>query len=112
MHNHGWLEHLLATAALWVRIQTSLKITKLATYSKQTSGQHTLVRQKIYKKVFFSSPFSRLNILKKQKSRTAVVGIVVSVFVGCFSFSVSIKTFAKAQQAVSAAYSKNALYIM
>jgi len=30
----------------------------------------------------------------------------VSVFVGCFSFSVSIKTFAKVQQAVCAAYSK------
>ncbi len=35
--------HLLATAALWIRIQTSPK-------HKQWSGQHTLARQKIYKK--------------------------------------------------------------
>jgi hypothetical protein len=33
----------LATAALWVRIQTSLKNAKLAT---QRSGQNTLARQK------------------------------------------------------------------
>jgi hypothetical protein len=40
--------HLHATAALWVRIQTSLKNTE---YKIQKSGQHTLARQKIYKKV-------------------------------------------------------------
>jgi hypothetical protein len=45
---------LLATAALWVRIETSLKI-KNGRY-KQRSGQHTLARQKnIHKKKLFFS---------------------------------------------------------
>jgi hypothetical protein len=39
---------LLATAALWVRVQISLK--KIHKGHKQKSGQHTLARQKIYKK--------------------------------------------------------------
>jgi hypothetical protein len=55
MMRDGWLlvklvARLLATAALWVRIQASLKNAKWATYSKRRSGQHTLARQKIYKK--------------------------------------------------------------
>ncbi len=36
---------LLATGALWVRIQTSLKKYKMGDISKR-NGQHTLVRQK------------------------------------------------------------------
>jgi hypothetical protein len=44
-----WVEkleaRLLTTAGLWVRIQTSLKNT-----NGLGSGQHTLARQKIYKK--------------------------------------------------------------
>ncbi len=58
-NHHGWLRkgggvwvanlvaHLLSTAALLVRIQT--KNTKYERH-KQRSGQHTLARQKIYKK--------------------------------------------------------------
>jgi hypothetical protein len=45
-----WVDKLVAslldTAAVWVRIQTSLKNTKMG----DKSGQHTLARQKIYKK--------------------------------------------------------------
>ncbi len=40
--------HLLATAALWVRIQTSLE--KLNWLHKQRSGKHTLARKKINNK--------------------------------------------------------------
>jgi hypothetical protein len=40
---------LLATAALWARIQTSLKNTKIGRH-KQRSWQLTLARQKIQKK--------------------------------------------------------------
>ncbi len=39
--------HLLATAALWVQIQTSLKNTKLGRH-KQRSDQNTLYRHKKY----------------------------------------------------------------
>ncbi len=41
---------LLATAALWVQIQTSLKIQNGR--PKHRNGQHNLARPKIYKKVF------------------------------------------------------------
>ncbi len=40
-----FVAHLLATAALWVQSQTSLKIQKWATF-QQRSGQHTQSRQK------------------------------------------------------------------
>ncbi len=40
------IAHLLATATLWVRIQTFIKNDR----HMQRSGQHTLARQKIYKK--------------------------------------------------------------
>jgi hypothetical protein len=42
---------LLATAALWVRFQTSLKNTKGR--HKQRIGQHTVARQKIYKNNYY-----------------------------------------------------------
>jgi|688.fasta_scaffold274881_1 hypothetical protein len=55
-----WVAKLVArlrvTAALWVRIQTSPKNTKMGDISKgvgNTLGQHTLARQKIYKKKEF-----------------------------------------------------------
>jgi hypothetical protein len=49
---------LIATAALWARIQTSLKNIKIGVH-KQRSGQPTLARQKIEEKCFFfSSPIS------------------------------------------------------
>jgi hypothetical protein len=37
---------LLATAALWVRIQIFVKNTKMGAIYKQRSGQHALARQK------------------------------------------------------------------
>jgi hypothetical protein len=41
-----FVARLIAMAALWVRIQTSLKTTKMGDIS-----QHTLARQKIYKNI-------------------------------------------------------------
>ncbi len=50
-----WVERLvaclLATAALWIRIQTSLKKVQKWRHNKQWSGQYTLARQKIYKEL-------------------------------------------------------------
>jgi hypothetical protein len=43
---------LLAIAAFWVRIQTSLKNTKNGRQKSKGVGQHTLARQKIYQKNF------------------------------------------------------------
>jgi hypothetical protein len=40
---------LLATAALWIQVKTSLKIQNGR--NMQKSGQHTKARQKIYKKI-------------------------------------------------------------
>jgi len=48
-----FLAHLLATAALWVLIQTSLKIPNGR--HKQRSGQHILARQRIHKNVICTS---------------------------------------------------------
>ncbi len=44
----GWVARQLATAALWVRVHTSLKNHKGATWS----DRHTLARQKTYKKIY------------------------------------------------------------
>jgi hypothetical protein len=43
------VERLLATAALWVRIQTSLK--NIKRLNKKMSGSHTLARQKNIQKI-------------------------------------------------------------
>ncbi len=47
---YKFVARLLATAAVWVLIQISLK--KQKRRHKQRSSQHTLARQKIYKKIF------------------------------------------------------------
>jgi hypothetical protein len=52
---------LLATAALWVQIQTSLKITKWE--YKHRSGKHTLARQKSMQKVL-GMAWSRAAVMK------------------------------------------------
>ncbi len=50
---------LLATAALWVRIQTSLKNTK------QRHGQHTLARQQKIMQNFFQNSFRKYKLSTK-----------------------------------------------
>ncbi len=52
MGGYQLVARLLAAAALWVRIQTSLKIQNGR--HKQRSGQHTIVRQKKYKENIIS----------------------------------------------------------
>jgi hypothetical protein len=54
------LAHLLATAALWVRIQTCIKYTKWA--KMQRSGQHTITRQKNIQKIFKLHFYSYVNL--------------------------------------------------
>ncbi len=57
------VEPLLATAALWVRFQTSLKNTKGR--HKQRISQHTVARQKIFSYLAGMSPYISLKIKKR-----------------------------------------------
>jgi hypothetical protein len=60
------LARLLATAVLWLRSQTSLKIQNER--HKQRSGQHTPARQKITKKKFNAIVRCENNIIFSQEN--------------------------------------------